>query len=42
MIVFPKETVMKVTGGCHCGHITYDAEVDPATVRIRGEINESS
>jgi hypothetical protein len=30
MIVFPKETVMKVTGGCHCGHITYDAEVDPA------------
>ena len=25
---------MKVTGGCHCGHITYDAEVDPATVRV--------
>jgi hypothetical protein len=25
---------MKVTGGCHCGNITYDAEVDPATVRV--------
>ena len=25
---------MKVTGGCHCGHITYEAEVDPATVRV--------
>jgi hypothetical protein len=25
---------MKVTGGCHCGRITYEAEVDPATVRI--------
>ncbi|HEY7579679.1 MAG TPA: GFA family protein [Acetobacteraceae bacterium] len=25
---------MKVTGGCHCGCITYEAEVDPATVRI--------
>ena len=25
---------MKVTGGCHCGHITSEAEVDPATVRI--------
>jgi hypothetical protein len=22
---------MKVTGGCHCGHITYEAEVDPGT-----------
>jgi hypothetical protein len=33
-IAFPKETVIKVTGGCHCGHITYDAEVDPATVRV--------
>ena len=22
---------MKVTGGCHCGHITYEAEADPAT-----------
>jgi hypothetical protein len=21
-------------GGCHCGHITYEAEVDPTTVRI--------
>jgi len=25
---------MKITGGCHCGHITYEAEVDPATVRV--------
>jgi glutathione-dependent formaldehyde-activating enzyme len=25
---------MKVTGGCHSGHITYEAEVDPATVRV--------
>ena len=25
---------MKVTGGGHCGHITYEAEVDPATVRV--------
>jgi hypothetical protein len=25
---------MKVTGGCHCGHITYEAEADPATVRV--------
>jgi hypothetical protein len=25
---------MKVTGGCHCGHIKYEAEVDPATVRV--------
>jgi hypothetical protein len=30
----PEETIMKVTGGCHCGHITYEAEVDPATVRV--------
>ena len=26
--------MMKVTGGCHCGNITYEAEVDPATVRV--------
>ncbi len=25
---------MKVTGGCHCGHIAYEAEVDPAAVRV--------
>src|ERR1700676_3509995 len=25
---------MKITGSCHCGHIIYEAEVDPATVRV--------
>jgi hypothetical protein len=25
---------MKVEGGCHCGNITYEAEIDPATVSI--------
>jgi hypothetical protein len=25
---------MKIDGGCHCGHIKYEAEVDPATVAI--------
>ena len=25
---------MKVDGGCHCGFITYEAEVDPEQVRI--------
>src|SRR5205085_8909394 len=29
-----KETVMKVEGGCHCGAIAYEAEVDPNTARI--------
>jgi len=29
-----KEARMKVIGRCHCGHITYEAEVDPATVRV--------
>ncbi len=24
----------KITGGCHCGHVTYRAEIDPASVRI--------
>jgi hypothetical protein len=25
---------MKVTGRCHCGQISFEAEVDPATVRV--------
>jgi hypothetical protein len=25
---------MKIDGGCHCGHIVYDAEIDPDKVRI--------
>ena len=25
---------MHITGGCHCGAITYEAEVDPDTVSI--------
>ncbi len=25
---------MKIDGGCHCGHITYEAEVDPEEVMI--------
>ena len=25
---------MHIEGGCHCGYITYEAEVDPDTVRI--------
>jgi hypothetical protein len=25
---------MHIDGGCHCGYITFEAEVDPAAVRI--------
>ncbi len=25
---------MKIDGGCHCGHITYEAELDPRKVGI--------
>ena len=25
---------MKIDGQCHCGNISYEAEVDPATARI--------
>ena len=32
-IALSEEVVMKVTGSCHCGQITYEAEVDPA-VRV--------
>jgi hypothetical protein len=29
-----EETGMHIEGGCHCGYITYEAEVDPATVSV--------
>lgn len=25
---------MRIHGGCHCGYITYEADVDPSAVRI--------
>lgn len=25
---------MKIDGGCHCGHVAYEAEIDPAKVVI--------
>ena len=25
---------MKIDGGCHCGYITYEAEIDPETVIV--------
>jgi hypothetical protein len=28
------EELMNINGSCHCGQITYDAEVDPAEVSI--------
>jgi hypothetical protein len=29
-----REVAMHIDGGCHCGYITYAAEVDPEAVRI--------
>ena len=29
-----RETAMKIEGGCHCGYIAYEAEVDPERVLI--------
>jgi hypothetical protein len=26
--------MVKITGACHCGRIAYEAEVDPATIRV--------
>src|SRR5208337_4532704 len=34
LLAVAQETAMKVTGGGDCGRITYEAEVDPATVRV--------
>src|SRR4051812_13674473 len=31
---FSRVSVMHIDGGCHCGFITYEAEVDPAKVGI--------
>src|SRR5678816_4796018 len=31
---FPREIAMHIDGRCHCGFITYEAEVDPAKVSI--------
>jgi hypothetical protein len=25
---------MKIDGGCHCGHLTYEAEIDPEQVGV--------
>ena len=25
---------MKIDGGCHCGHITYEAEIDPEKILV--------
>ncbi len=29
-----EESLMKIDGGCHCGYITYTAEIDPKNVGI--------
>src|SRR5215510_5855415 len=34
LVNWHREVAMKVTGSCHCETITYEAEVDPATVRV--------
>lgn len=34
LIVINEEADMKIDGGCHCGNISYTAEVDPEKVGI--------
>jgi hypothetical protein len=29
-----REQIMKIDGRCHCGYITYEAEIDPEKVMI--------
>jgi hypothetical protein len=31
---FEEDRTMKIDGSCHCGTISYEAEIDPARVRI--------
>lgn len=31
---FIKREIMKIQGGCHCGLITYEAEIDPETATM--------
>jgi hypothetical protein len=33
-LTIAQEVEMKITGQCHCSRIAYEAEVDPATVRV--------
>jgi hypothetical protein len=30
----PERAIMKIDGGCHCGNIRYEAEVDPGTASM--------
>lgn len=29
-----RETLMRITGGCHCGNLTYEAEIDPEKISV--------
>jgi hypothetical protein len=32
--ILAEETLMQIDGGCHCGNIKYEAQVDPETVGV--------